>query len=379
VALATGSTTVVLGSDGPWQLLGAGRHAVLADNHDGSNLTVELRGREMRVRGRPGDWQRGPLVATALGGGSLSFSGRRYRGELVIHATDIGATVVNVLAIDEYLRGVVPLEIGRGRTEQELAAIEAQVVVARSYAYTRLGAESATWDLRASTLDQVYGGIDAETALSDRAIAATSEMVLRFGSRIVNAPYHSTCGGRTAGAAEIWRTSGEPFLRSVDDVVPGTSRYWCEISPRFRFSRSWDAVSLQETLNRNLPRYTTVPPSGPGSITGVAILGRTTSGRVAELEVTTASGARYRLRGNDIRFVLRGPAGELLESTNFNLAVAQAPGGGIARLSVSGSGFGHGVGMCQWGAIARARAGWDRNRILGAYYPGTEVVRGAGG
>ena len=79
------------------------------------------------------------------------------------------------------------------------------------------------------------------------------------------------------------------------------------------------------------------------------------------------------LRGNDIRYVLRSPDGEILNSTYFSVETAIDRDGSIGRLTLRGSGYGHGVGMCQWGAIGRARAGHDFLSILGAYYPGTTV------
>jgi stage II sporulation protein D len=79
------------------------------------------------------------------------------------------------------------------------------------------------------------------------------------------------------------------------------------------------------------------------------------------------------VRGNDVRFVLRPPGGEILNSTYFSVETTSAPDGSIARLTLHGMGYGHGVGMCQSGAIGRARAGQDYRTILRTYYPGTTV------
>jgi stage II sporulation protein D len=99
---------------------------------------------------------------------------------------------------------------------------------------------------------------------------------------------------------------------------------------------------------------------------------RTPSGRVETLKIATDRG-NYVLRGNDIRYVLRAPGGEILNSTYFSVEVAAARDGAISKLTLRGTGYGHGVGMCQWGAIGRARAGQDFRTILQAYYPGTTV------
>jgi stage II sporulation protein D len=383
IAIATAADDLLLTADGGWRLQAASGGSVVAAGSAGEQWRLERQGTRLRAigpDGRSSAWVAGAVIARPTSSGTIvSYGGRRYRGELFIHPTDSGALVVNSLPIDDYLRGVVPLEIGRGRTGNELAAIEAQAVVARSFTLARLRGDRADWDLRASTLDQVYGGVAAETPLGDAAIRRTAELVLRYGNRPVIAPYHSTCGGRTAAAQEVWRTAGEPFLQSIEDRAPGSTRSWCEISPRFRFTRSWDSAALSRTVDGNLARYASIPRQGPGKLTGVTIVRRTGSGRVAELELATASGARYRLLGNDIRFVLRAPNGEPLESTNFNVAVKRSGEGSLSELSVSGSGYGHGVGMCQWGAIARARAGQDFRAILAAYFPGTTVSAAAGG
>jgi stage II sporulation protein D len=94
---------------------------------------------------------------------------------------------------------------------------------------------------------------------------------------------------------------------------------------------------------------------------------------MAALLVQTDSGA-FTLRGNDIRFVLRDPKGAILNSTFFSFT-RDTSGGEVSALSVSGRGYGHGIGMCQWGAIGRARAGQNYRTILETYYPGTTVGR----
>ena len=108
-------------------------------------------------------------------------------------------------------------------------------------------------------------------------------------------------------------------------------------------------------------------------MTGVYEQGRTQSGRVAALRIDTDRGS-YTLRGNDIRFVLRNPAGDILNSTYFT-PEATINDGEVSQLTLDGRGYGHGIGMCQWGAIGRARAGQDYRTILSTYYPGTTIGR----
>ena len=182
--------------------------------------------------------------------------------------------VVNVLPVEWYLRGVVPLEIGT-RTASEEAAVEAQAIAARKgYTMVRLAsvesggqARNASYDLLSSVGDQVYGGADAERPFSNQAVARTVGLVLKYNDKVINAPYHSTCGGETAEPDEVWRSSNEPFLLRVSDRIPGTAdRYYCDISPRFAWTRSMTGEELDAAVRTYLASYATVPSGGAGEM-----------------------------------------------------------------------------------------------------------------
>jgi stage II sporulation protein D len=235
-----------------------------------------------------------------------------------------------------------------------------------------------------SVQDQVYGGVDVEAPMSDAAVESTRNMVLRYAGRIINTPYHSTCGGRTTPVREVWwRRNDEPYLRSVSDQIPGTDNYYCDISGRFRWTASFDGDQLQATLEKYLGTVTqaseppvSANPSAPrvslGRITSFRIDGRTPSDRVASVSIQTSRG-NYVVRGNDVRFILRTPTGSLLNSTYFTAETTMGSTGEVSRLTIRGGGYGHGIGMCQFGAIGRARAGQDFRTILTTYYQGTTV------
>jgi stage II sporulation protein D len=108
-------------------------------------------------------------------------------------------------------------------------------------------------------------------------------------------------------------------------------------------------------------------------ITDVQVTRTTSSGRVAELRVAFAHGD-VRIAGPDVRTVLRPTSDQLLQSTAFRVFVTRSDAG-VGQLTLEGTGAGHGVGMCQWGAIGRARAGQSYRRILATYFPGTTVER----
>ena len=379
VALAIGVGDARVTATSTWRVYESDGASIIAEADAGDVWHFQRAGRRVRALapdGRATAYYDEPLVVRpAAWGGFAAHGGRRYRGELLIHASDAGVTVVNQLPIDEYLKGVVPMEIGEERTMAEFAAAEAQAVAARSYAYVRLGgrADDRWYDLRPTVVDQAYGGVDAETTVGTRAVESTAGLVLKYEGRVVNAPFHSTCGGTTAEAPEAWPVRGEPFLKRVSDRIPGSDRFYCDISPRFRWTRQLDGDRLEAVVSRYLREYASVPTRGPGEVRAVAVTGRTGSGRVASLEIQTSRGGRYTLRGNDARFVLRAANGTILNSSWFDVESAAVTDGRVSRLVLRGAGYGHGVGMCQWGAIGRARAGQDFRTILATYFPGTVV------
>ena len=369
-----------ISATGEWRMYDTGGESTLLRAGGGDVWTVQTqRGsaylRAVRADGVPTEHRPGPFVARPLARGTLiTLDGTPYRGELALIPTDTGMLIVNRLSLEDYLRGVLPREVGP-RTIHERAAIEAMAVAARSYAVVRIAGDvMRPYDIRSRDLDQVYGGASTETALTDEAVAATEGLVLTYGGRVVSAPYHSTCGGSTAAASEIWqRTPDQPYLRAVSDRVPGTDRYYCDASPRYRWETTMDRATQAANLGRYLRAYATLPGGGaPGTARNIVPEGTTPTGRVRTLVVTTDRG-RFTLRGNDIRFVMRTPSGALLNSTYFTVESERAADGALTRVTFRGSGWGHGVGMCQWGAFGRARAGQDFRTILRTYYPGTTV------
>jgi len=378
IALATSADKVTISATGSWRLFDSGGASTLVRADGGELWTVQNRDGRLRAVNDDGTVtpnRDAPFVARAAARGAvLTVNGVHYRGEVwVLPAPDGGSLmVINRLYLEDYLRGVVPMEIGH-RTADEREAVAAQAIAARSYAYTHIAPDSRPYDMRSTVVDQVYGGADAETPLGDTAVAETRGLVLTYHGVVVNAPYHSACGGHTAAASEVWRSPDEPYLVSVSDRIPGTDRFYCDIAPRFRWERTFTRAALRALLDRYLKDYTTVSSRGPGAPRALDVQSRTPSGRVRALEIVTDRG-HYTVRMDNIRFVLRAPDGEILNSTAFTVENERDANGDLSRVIVRGNGYGHGVGMCQWGAIGRARAGQDYRTILRAYYPGTTVA-----
>jgi stage II sporulation protein D len=373
IGLARGAAQARVDSDGALALQ-TSDGAVLADAaRPGEGWTVEAQGGQIVLRRDDGTLTRSgvaSVVARPQEGALLGFMSRRWRGELWMSVDEAGRLlVVNRVPMDDYLKGVVPLEIGT-RAMGDFAAAEAQAVAARSYAYMHLSGPGRPYDMLATVADQVYGGVTAETPLGTQAVENTTGLVLMFDGRVVSAPYHGNCGGFTAEPGDSWRSGPEPYLHRVSDQIPGTDRFYCEAGPRFRWTRRYTAEELRQSIARYLR---TVPqaPDTVGSVRAVVVTEVTPAGRVAALAVDTDRG-RWTMRGNDIRAALRTVSGEMLYSTYFSVDAVEA-GGVVQSLELRGGGNGHGIGMCQSGAMGRARAGQDFRTILTTYYPGTTI------
>jgi stage II sporulation protein D len=145
------------------------------------------------------------------------------------------------------------------------------------------------------------------------------------------------------------------------------------MSPRFRWREEWDGPKLRAILSRTLPGVTSLSGDGLQRITDVTVSRTTGSGRVGELRIVFERGD-VRIPGPDVRAVLRADAERILYSGAFQLTVTKSDGQ-VSRVVAAGAGSGHGVGMCQWGAIGRARAGQDYRSILTTYFPGTKIEK----
>ncbi|MFW5952037.1 MAG: SpoIID/LytB domain-containing protein [Gemmatimonadota bacterium] len=331
--------------------------------------TVTAADGEVEARGPDGAIRVGGTLVARPVSGRVRMDGKSYRGAVLLRPSASGITAVNLLELEMYLLGVVPLEIGAGRPPEELAAVKAQAIAARTYAVRHMGRrEKLGFDFYGSVLDQVYGGLDAEDPVSSRAVRETRGEVLVHDDEPIEAFYHSTCGGRTAALEEVWPGEPRPYLRSVSDRRPDGGWY-CESSNRFRWTERWDDEALRATLTLALRSR-----GHSGTVTAVEavdVTDRTESGRAAEVRIRTNMGDEL-VHGDSIRRVLRPEPGRILNSTAIRVETHGGPGTG---LTVEGAGWGHGIGMCQIGAVGRARAGQTYREILVTYYPGTRIAR----
>lgn len=300
----------------------------------------------------------------------FTLGNNRYAGSLIIRAgKGTTFTIVNYLSVEEYLRGVVPLELGQ-RDASLIEAVKAQAVAARTYTYMKmLDRRDHPYDLLPTVADQVYGGVGVAYSIGDKAIRETKDQVLVYRKELINAYYHSTCGGKTANIKDVWNKKGFPYLVSINDVNE-LGKAYCSSSKYFRWKESWTGGALSNILIKNDKSAFPDRPEIKGKFKSMSVKGTYDCGRASVCVIGTSNN-NYKFGGDKIRFLLRRniKGFPILRSSSFQVIKSDRNGA-----VVSGRGYGHGVGLCQVGALGRAEAGQNYEEILKAYYTGVKLV-----
>jgi stage II sporulation protein D len=255
---------------------------------------------------------------------------------------------IATLAVDEYLYGVVPLEVSRAWPP---AALAAQAIVARTYAVGRRSPGRA-YDVADDASDQLYGGPSVRTPPTDAAVDGTAGELITFGGAAASVFYMACCGGHTEDAAELWGRNALPYLRGVADP-------WCAGTPDYRWRQTIASRQFMSALGGDA--------ASVGSLQSVTVADVDPSGRPR-------------------RIVVRGNAQSLdvpVDALRRALGPGVLPSAFIRQIGldvqfgvvIEGAGRGHGVGMCQWGARNMALQGHDAASIVQFYFPGTVIAR----
>lgn len=315
----------------------------------------------------------------------LEFNNLKFKGSFALISRKDVFKIVNYVSLNDYLCGVLPKELRTNLME----AGKAQAVISRTLVLYKIQKnKDKDFDVYSDFRDQVYAGSAVSDEACNKAVDLTNGIILTYKGKIApDLCYHSTCGGATASNKDLFLNAGVAYLSPVK----------CDLETFFDFLKSkeetrlnkleqaasrlnkqeslckssgfykWEAEVRAEDILNNLPEHSA---GRMQEIEDVKIMSRSDYGRVLELKII-ARGKNIMVRGNRIRFILtfkndKG-AKQILYSTNFNIEKK----GDIFRLK--GAGWGHGIGMCQMGALKLASLGASFDEILEFYYTGAKV------
>lgn len=326
--LQVGSSTTATVRDGAGRQLGQiAEMGSFAAQPQGQNVAIER-------------WQASELIVEPADGGYVWIGDRWYRGRTRLIRQGKGITAVNLVSLEEYLYSVVGSE---AIPTWPLAALKAQAVAARTYAlYKSAAAGNRFYDLDATTSSQVYKGLEKEFTSTQEAVNQTTGQVLSYQGKPILAAFHSSSGGHTENVEDVW-TSHLPYLRGVVD--------YDQVSPVFQWTKTFSASQLGQLLG------------GVGTVRSLIPEKMTPLGRVLSLKVVGSRRSK-RVSGTQIRKALD------LRSTLFTVSTA----GG--QFQINGRGYGHGIGLSQWGAYSLAEQGVGYQEILAHYYRNANLTNG---
>jgi stage II sporulation protein D len=333
-------------------------------------------GLKLKQRNRP--VHEAPVMEIRPSGDSgFTIEDTPYRGGLLLSRRG-GKTIlaINIIEIEDYLKGVLPAEIGYLR-EGQYEAYKVQAIASRSYALSKLEEKKKEpYDMRATIMDQVYRGIKGENSIASGAVEETRGVVGVWDGQPIRAYYSACCGGHSSDIRVSWPWKAHyPYLYGSRDAPGEREKSYCRESKHFRWEVVWSGSDLSRITGKTLPAELGGRVAPFNVIRDIRVVGHAPSGRARVVEIVTDKGT-HRVEGDRIRWVLRPESarGPILRSTLFKMEVSRG-GGRVKKVRLKGGGNGHGVGMCQTGAIGMASEGYSAERILAHYYPGATLVK----
>ncbi len=280
----------------------------------------------------------------------LNNKERRYRGfiDIVLTPKD-ELIVINQLEVEDYIKGVLLHEVSN---RWPMEALKVQAVAARTYALNQMKVNAVRdFDVTNDIYSQVYGGLTSERYRTNLAVDSTRGEILTYQGKVFPTYFHATCGGRTEDAAELWPNQPLPPLAGVRCI-------YCRESPHYFWKKDFQVTEIEKKLNAKGFKI--------GAIEDIAVTQRNKSDRILTLIITDKEGHQLTISGKDFREVM-GP--NIIRSNNYYIVMQGE------YCDLIGKGWGHGVGMCQWGSQGMAAQGFTYDKILLFYYPGTVLSK----
>ena len=338
---------------------------------------IPMQNARLKITDEVGGVQYLQLPVRASGKNSIVIDGKEtgFDGELIISATDNGLQLCNLVSMEDYVAGVVPNEIGNNAP---MEALKTQAVTARTHALSLLLMNRHLgdgYDLCCNTHCQVYKGKYLVDTAIIKSVTSTADSVMLYNNYPADAVYHSSCGGKTEANQNAWNGKPIAFLQgvtchpqadSLDLTLEENSIQWLNMESEQNGMSSWEKRS--EEWSRSISRATLEMNSGVHNPRYLRVLRRGVSGRILRLKISGDS--ELNVEGEfRIRKVFGG-----LPSSFFYISNGILSQGNVytlnSEIKIIGKGFGHGVGLCQVGALQKARNGWVWHDIVSSYYPG---------
>jgi stage II sporulation protein D len=278
-------------------------------------------------------WRASQIFIEPQDGGFVWIGDRWYRGRIRLMNQGQGLIAVNHVGLEQYLYSVVGSE---AIPTWPLEALKAQAVAARTYAiYKSSTSGNRFYDLDTTTATQVYKGLEKEYVSTYEAVEATKGQIVTYNNRAILAAFHSSSGGHTENVEDVW-SSPLPYLRGVVD--------YDQLSPVFQWTETFSANEVTRMIG------------GVGTIKAMIPEKTTPHGRIISMKIVGSKGTK-RLSGTKLRQALK------LKSTLFTVSTATK-----GTFQITGRGYGHGIGLSQWGTQYLAEAGVTYDQILAHYY-----------
>ncbi len=314
--------------------------------YQGYNLNSTITGYAGGIMVGPVSLKADSIVVTPVNLQPVNINNRMFNGNVQIIKSKEGKfTAVNLVELEDYIKGIMYHEASH---YWPLDALKAQAIVCRSFAISQMQANvKKDYDVTNDVYSQVYGGSNSERYRTNKAVDESAGMILWYNGNVLPAYFHATCAGHTEDAGLLWNVNLEP--------LKGVVCVFCKDSPH----SNWHSVLALSAIEEKLKSA----GHKTGEIKDIAINGKDASGRIISLKIINET-KETQISAKDFRNII-GP--DEIKSTNFTLIM------GKDDVVFEGLGWGHGVGLCQWGAYFMAKQGKDYQEILGHYYPGSSI------
>lgn len=346
VAIAIDTPQIFVSTEGAFELTNPSHSIVFLKGPGNFRAEVVPKKEGISVNGKVCSTNQLVLKASR---GPIQVGKRRYLNQVrIVKNSDKSLTVVNRVDLEEYLKGVLPLEV---HPKWPSEALKAQAVVSRTFAlFKSIEKQNEEFMLRDTVESQVYGGALFHHEMTDQAIDATRGEILTFERNIFPAYFHANCGGRTTLPERVWPVHPNAVFKNVSCTFCKDTKHW-----KWSFEMSLSEIEA-------LMQKKGYPAK---NLKGVSFIGRDVSRRISKV-IFEYERSTLTISALDFRTFL---GYDKLKSLK---AWAEAK---VDQVHFRGYGWGHGVGFCQWGAKGQADAGKNYRDILKFYFPEAELKK----